>query len=67
MQSDLKWNNLEALVRSYEYSIFAQASQKKEGMGRLKRRDAETKRRNVAGFTRNLDTWLRSASKDRAG
>ncbi len=24
MQSDLKWDNLEALVRSYEYSIFAQ-------------------------------------------
>jgi hypothetical protein len=35
MQSDLNWEKLEALVRSYEHSIFAQPSRKTEDDGKV--------------------------------
>ncbi len=35
MQSDLNWEKLEALVRSYKHSIFAQPSRKTEDDGKV--------------------------------
>ena len=45
MQSDLNWEKLEALVRSYEHSIFAQPSRKTEDDGKFQRRTWRSPRR----------------------